>query len=168
MKNRLFVLLFAIMATNLALFAKEKGDKNTKRETKKIRVVSDIVDAHDMYIYGAAFSPVDSIVYLTDEQKLDGAQMHLKTKFLVSRDELSKQLRNQMLLEGEKNFSCCIVYSQDIKKLDKKFIKQVDYYKKHGFTVNIIGQDRFAFKAVRTEYNENGYATEEIEIPVEE
>lgn len=163
--KKIIFLLIALMTFTLS-FAQKKEAK--KKKTKKIEVVSDIVDAHGMYVYGVAFSPVDSVVYMTDEQELKDAQIHLHTKFIVARNELSNQLRNQMLLEGEKNFSCCVVYSKDLKKLDKKYLKQAAYYKKRGYTVNHISQDRFLFKAVRTEYNEGGYATEEIEVPVEE
>ena len=42
------------------------------------------------------------------------------------------------------------------------------FYQKHGFKVNNIRSDRFVFKAVRTAYTEGGYATEKIEVPVEE
>ena len=42
------------------------------------------------------------------------------------------------------------------------------FYQKHGFKVNNIRSDRFVFKAVRTAYTEGGYATEDIEVPVEE
>jgi hypothetical protein len=162
--KKIVIFLMALL-TMTASYA-QKSKANVK--TKKVQVVSDIVDAHGMYVYGVAFSPVDSVVYITDEQELDGAQMHLRTKFIVGRDELSKQLQRQMMLEGEKNFSCCVVYSQDIKKLDKKYQKQISYYKKRGFTVNQLSRDRFLFKAVRREYTEGGYATEEIEVPVEE
>ncbi len=162
--KKIVIFLMALL-TMTASYA-QKSKANVK--TKKVQVVSDIVDAHGMYVYGVAFSPVDSVVYITDEQELDGAQMHLRTKFIVGRDELSKQLQRQMMLEGEKNFSCCAVYSQAIKKLDKKYQKQISYYKKRGFTVNQLSRDRFLFKAVRREYTEGGYATEEIEVPVEE
>lgn len=162
--KKIILLLIALLTIGGVSAQKQKE----KKKTKKVEVVSDIVDAYDMYVYGIAFSPVDSIVYITEKQKLEGAQIHLRTKFLVARNELSNQLHKQMLLEGEKNFSCCVVYSQNQKDIDKRYLKQIAYYKKHGFTVNNINQDRFVFKAVRTEYNEGGYATEEIEIPVDE
>ena len=162
--RKIVVLLIALLTMSASYAQKEKA----KTKTKKVQVVSDIVDAYDMYVYGVAFSPIDSVVYITDVQKLEGAQMHLKTKFIVSREELSRQLKNQMMLEGEKNFSSCVVYGQDIKKLEKKHQKQLAYYNKRGFQVNQLTTDRFVFKAVRTEYNEEGYATEEIEVPVEE
>lgn len=165
--KKIFVLILAMLSVS-TLSAREPKAKSGKGKTKKIEVVSDIVDAHEMYVYGIAFSPIDSVVYITDVQHLDDAQIHLRTKFIVSRNELSNQLRNQMLLEGEKNFSCCVVYDQNLKKLEKKYQKQQRYYNKHGFRVNNIRIDRFKFKAVRTAYTEGGYATEEIEIPVEE
>lgn len=164
--KKILVVFLALYVVN-AVVAEPKAEKE-KGKTRKVSVVSDIVDAYEMYVYGVAFSPIDSVVYMTDEQKLDGAQIHLRSKFLVARNELSNQLRNQMLLEGEKNFSCCVVYSPKIKDLDKKYLKQAAFYKKRGFKVMHISQDRFVFKAVRTEYNDEGYATEEVEVPVSE
>ena len=61
-----------------------------------------------------------------------------------------------------------MVYGQELKKLEKKYQKLQKFYQKHGFKVNNIRSDRFVFKAVRTAYTEGGYATEEIEVPVEE
>lgn len=162
--RKIILIVMALLTVCLSFAQKQKP----KGKTKKIQVVSDVVDAYEMYVYGVAFSPTDSVVYITEKQKLEGAQIHLRSKFLVARNELSNQLRKQMLLEGEKNYSCCVVYSQNMKDIDKKYLKQIAYYKKRGFTINNINQDRFVFKAVRTEYNEGGYATEEIEVPVEE
>lgn len=165
--KKIFLLIIALASIS-AVNAREPKDKDGKKgKTKKIEVVSDIVDAHEMYIYGVAFSPIDSVAYITDIQKIDDAQIHLRTKFIVSRNEYSNQLKKQMLLEGEKNFSCCVVYGQKLKKLEKKYQKLQKFYQKHGFKVNNIRSDRFVFKAVRTAYTEGGYATEEIEVPVE-
>ena len=110
--KKIFLLIIALASIS-AVNAREPKDKDGKKgKTKKIEVVSDIVDAHEMYIYGVAFSPIDSVAYITDIQKIDDAQIHLRTKFIVSRNEYSNQLKKQMLLEGEKNFSCCVVYGQ--------------------------------------------------------
>lgn len=144
------------------------GVNAQKSEKHKIRYVSDIVDAHGMYVYGVAFSPVDSVVYFTDKMSMDDAQIHLRTKFLVAREELSSQLRNHMIFEGEKNRTCCVVFDKDSRKLDKKYQKQIDYYRKRDYLVKFISSDRFQFKAVRTEYTDEGYAVEEKEVALEE
>ncbi len=146
----------------------KQSDKKKKVRKKKIQVVSDVVDAHGMYVYGIAYSPIDSIVYVTEQQSLDDAQIHLNTKFLVARNELSNQLRNHMMLEGEKNRTCCVVYNKDPEKLDKKYKKLLKHYQKRGFLVKLLDNSRFTFKAVRTEYTEGGYAVEEKEIVVED
>ena len=182
MAKKIFILVFLCIGLTASLSAQNdkpspgghpgpedprKEAVDAKKGKQKIRYVSDIVDAHEMYLYGIAYSPVDSVVYFTDEMSLDGAQIHLRTKFLVARNELSSQLRNHMVFEGEKNRTCCVVFSQDSKKLDKKYLKQVEYYKKRGYLVKFINSDRFQFKAVRTEYTDEGYAIEEKEVSVE-
>lgn len=129
-----FYILLVIMAT-MAMAA----NAQTKTEDKKV------------YIFGVCFAPTDSVVYMTDELILDNAQLTKKKGFLVGRTELSRQLRDYMVSKGLGRLVCSVSFSTNLKKLDKKYVKQANYFRKHGYLIRSVDQTEFRFNTVRFE-----------------
>ena len=59
-----------------------------------IGVSAKVVCVPKLYAFGFSASFNDSIVYFTDIQEIDSAWINEKTKFLISRDNYSYQLKN--------------------------------------------------------------------------
>ncbi len=125
----------------------KKASKKAKADKKRI----EYVDAGKLYIYGVALSPMDSVVYITDELQLDSAQLEKKTEFLFGRESLSKQLADFMANKGEKNRICSITFANSVKDIDKKYGQQVKKLQKQGYLVKHIDQGEFRFVAIRKE-----------------
>lgn len=52
--------------------------------------------AENAYIYGIAFSPTDSVIYMTDIRMLENVTINKKTLFLASRNEYASQMKKYM------------------------------------------------------------------------
>lgn len=115
---------------------KKKAEKAEKKSTSRV------------YLYGVAMSMQDSVVYMTDELILDDAVLYNKNTFLEGRDQLSAQLSDHMAQKGEKNRVCSVTFAKNVKKLDKKYLRQVEKLKKRGYLVKSVGQGEFRFKSV--------------------
>ena len=75
------------------------------------------------YIFGFASSFNDSTVYFTDVQKVDSAYFTRKSKFLVSRENYSYQLRDYLEQKGAGNRTCIVMFDFNQKKAEKKWNK---------------------------------------------
>lgn len=128
----------------------EPGAKMPKQEKKKA-VKTEKKTTTRVYLYGVAMSMQDSVVYMTDELILDDAVLYNKKIFLEGRDQLSSQFASYMAQKGDKNHICSVTFAKDIKKLDKKYLKQADKLKKKGYLVKSVGQGEFRFKSVTKE-----------------
>jgi len=83
-----------------------------------------------VYAFGVAASFTDTLVYYTDIQVLDSAQL-TKEGFLLKRDLYSYQLKNYLVDNNLQENSTCMVYFSDKKgKLDKEASKLMEKYKK--------------------------------------
>ncbi len=155
--NRILMILMAFTMVFTAYAEPENGGKQSKKEAKaqkkkmKREAKPEVINAGRLYIYGLAYSPADSVVYMTDELILDNAQLEKKTKFLVGREILSGQLANHMALKGEKNRICTVTFAETVKKLDKRYAKQVEKLRKRGFLIKHVGQGEFRFSAPAAE-----------------
>lgn len=154
--------MLGVQASYSTAMGKSKKTKEEKRLEKlealraqeaaeESKWKNSIKEVGNIYIYGIALSPVDSVVYITDELILEKAQMNKKNKFLIGRNELSAQLRSHLNERGITNRTCCVTFNRDLKKLDKAFIKQKEYFKKRGFLVKVVDQTEFRFRTIRTE-----------------
>ena len=72
-------------------------------------------DAKTAYIFGFASSFNDSTVYFTDVQKVDSAYFTRKSKFLVSRENYSYQLRDYLEQQGAGKRTCIVMFDFDQK-----------------------------------------------------
>lgn len=80
-------------------------------------------DVKTAYIFGFASSFNDSTVYFTDVQKVDSAYFTRKSKFLVSRENYSYQLRDYLEQQGAGKRTCIVMFDFDQKKAEKKWNK---------------------------------------------
>lgn len=129
---------------------KEKKPKGAKEKpVQKTTQAEKIVDAKKMFIYGIAYSPVDSVAYFTEIAPLDSAQITKKTKFLVNRYELSIQLKEYMKSIGMGDRTCCVVFNQSENALRKDYEKTQKKYTKNKFLVLHLENSKSLFRVVR-------------------
>ena len=112
---------------------KEKAEKS--EEPKRI------------YLYGVSIDFNDSLVYMTDVQSLDSVLI-LKDGSLQNYASYSQQLR--IFLEGsqnESNQTCAVIYSDNKKKLEKRYVKMRKRYQADKNTVLMkVGSEAFVFR----------------------
>ena len=99
-----------------------------------------------VYAFGISASFTDSVVYFTDIQVLDSAEVS-KEGFLAHRELYSYQLKN--FLEDnqlQQNSTCMIYFSENRKKLEKEATKILNKYKRNNrMTVSRIDGEKFRF-----------------------
>ena len=92
------------------------------------------VKTSHMYMFGFAASFVDSTLYLTDVQDVQGAWYDTKDKCLMLRDSYSDQLKEYMKEKmGQPNRVCLVIFAKTKKKAEKKYQKlKKKYMSKDG------------------------------------
>lgn len=128
---------------------KEKKQKKKKAPKSSLKIVN------EMFLYGVALNPSDSIIYITDEQTIDSAQVDKKTKFLVNREDYSYQLKTYMDGHGQPNRTCMTIYATSIKELDAKYKKQAKYLKKNGYVIKNLPRTDFHYMAIKPSTDED-------------
>ena len=103
MKYLVLVALFAAMST--------------KAEAKHVLL-------EHMYMFGFSASFVDSTLYLTDIQDVQGVWYDTKAKAMLGRDSYSDQLKEYMKDKmGQPNRVCLVLYATTKKQAEKKYQK---------------------------------------------
>jgi hypothetical protein len=100
-----------------------------------------------VYMYGVSVDFNDSVVYLTDVQYLDSIVIN-KDGSLLNYSSYSHQFK--MYLEGtlgEDNQTCAVVYSDNKKNLEKRFVKiRKRYLSDKEKVLRRVGADAFVFR----------------------
>ncbi len=123
-----FLLLAALMLTAIA-------------EAKPIK-------SSHTYMFGFSASFKDSVVYITDIQDVQGAWIDSKTKFLLARDEYSRQLKSYLSDSLQQQDRVCLVIFQMTKrKAEKEYLKLMKKYKK-GYELRYVNAKEFLFKPI--------------------
>ena len=110
----LFVSMLGIML--LSSFSAPKDKKEKEEEPKRV------------YMYGVSLNFNDSVVYMTDVQYLDSILIQ-KDGSLQNYANYSQQMK--IFLEGtlgESNQTCAVIYSDNRKKLEKRYVKMRKRY----------------------------------------
>lgn len=103
-----------------------------------------------LYAFGFSASFNDSIVYFTDIQVIDSAWINDKTKFLISRDNYSYQLKNYFTSIGQEHRTCVISFALTRKEIEKKYKKMKEKYVKAGnFSIKNVSKNDFHFAAIK-------------------
>ncbi len=130
-----FILASMLGIILLSSFAAPKEKKDKSDEPKRI------------YLYGVSIDFNDSLVYMTDVQSLDSVLI-LKDGSLQNYASYSQQLR--IFLEGsqnESNQTCAVIYSDNKKKLEKRYVKMRKRYQADKNTVLMkVGSEAFVFR----------------------
>lgn len=118
-------------------------------------------DAHakkvkrDIYLFGCSASFTDSIIYITDVQVIEGAQVDSKSLVLNNRDSYSAQLRDYLAdKKGQPHRTCFVMFSDKAKKITKKLAKLKKLYtlKSPGkYDVRYLKLEDFRFTVVADE-----------------
>ncbi len=129
MKSLRFILLLAV--TMLAIGASAKIEKTDQ-----------------VYMFGFSASFKDSVVYATDIQNVKGMWMETKAKFLISRDEYSRQFKDYLTEKLQLQDRVCMVFFYTKKKqAEKEFLKLMKKYQK-GYEVRYVNATEFKFEAI--------------------
>lgn len=100
-----------------------------------------------VYMYGVSVDFNDSTVYLTDVQYLDSVVIN-KDGSLFNYSSYSHQFK--MYLEGmlgEDNQTCAVIYSDNKKNLEKRFVKiRKRYLSDKEKVLRRVGTDAFVFR----------------------
>ena len=124
------------------LFAKDKPEKD--KEKKKTTTIY-------MFGVGAAFG--DSVVYITDVNRVDSVVYEKKTGYLKDRADYSMQLKEYLEKKlGLERRTCAVFYSDSKAKADKKYQKLYKTYNNGGTSSVIkLGTDEFRYVCVKEE-----------------
>ena len=116
-----------------------------------------------VYMFGIAASFNDSTVYFTAVQEVDSAWIYSKnkSKFLVSRENYSYQLRDYLESRGENNRTCAVFFGTNHKKVEGQWVKLHNKYTtlpkqkknkrggdKPAYHVKVINNGEFFFKPI--------------------
>lgn len=104
--------------------------------------------AENAYIYGIAYSPTDSVIYMTDVRMLENVTVNKKTKFLSSRNEYASQMKRYMEGEGINDYVCATVFKLTYNAIHKDYAKLKKQYEKKGMLIKTIDQLKFQFQPI--------------------
>ena len=121
--------------------------KGTKKE-KKTSVDKTLKTVGQLYVYGIAYSPKDSVVHFTDILFIKNAKVAKKTGFLENRGDYSNQLKTYLESHGDHNRTCVLVYNEKLGKLSKDYDKVQARYTKKKFVVKNVSQTDFRFNTI--------------------
>lgn len=111
-------------------------------------LLSVVAKAENAYIYGIAFSPTDSVIYMTDIRMLENVTVNQKTRFLASRNEYASQMKQYMESEGINDYVCATVYKLTYNEIRKDYAKLKKQYEKKRLLIKIIDQLKFQFQPI--------------------
>lgn len=100
-----------------------------------------------IYMFGFSASFADSLIYITDIQKVDSACFQDKSGLLLNRTSYSNQL--QFFLERSENrikTTCVTFCNEDLKKLQKEYAEVWNKYSKdRSVIVKKLTKEQFRF-----------------------
>lgn len=136
-----FISALFLIVPNI-LFAKDKPE-NDKEKSKTTTIY--------MFGVGAAFG--DSVVYITDVNRVDSVVYEKKTGYLKDRADYSMQLKEYLEKKlGLERRTCAVFYSDSKAKADKKYQKLYKTYNNGGTSSVIkLGTDAFRYVCVKEE-----------------
>lgn len=102
---------------------KVKSTKKKKIKGQKKFIVEDTV-SNPVWVFGFSASFTDSIIYMTDIQRIPDAKITKKTKFLSDASDFSSQLKYYLETEQNMKNRTCVVF-HDAKKanIEKKYVE---------------------------------------------
>lgn len=142
--RRLALISAILMIVPNVVFAKGNPGDDEKKEKSKTSSIY-------MFGIGAAFG--DSIVYVTDVNRVDSVVYDKKTGYLKDRANYSIQLKDYLENKlGLEKRTCAVFYSDNKAKIDKKHQKLLKTYSS-GSTSSVkkLSVDEFRYVCVKDE-----------------
>ena len=121
--------------TDLDKMRNQKQDKNS-------RVV-------DIYIFGASFSLLDSVLYVSYPQKMENVTVNNR-RFLKGRADLEKQFADYLSNGSESSQLSTIYFSEKLKKLEKNRTRLIKRNSKRN-RFDLVQMPEFQFTAIPVE-----------------
>ena len=145
-KWRLFLIaLLGVLTLSVSAAPKEKTQKEKAPKVKEKTIKAE--EPKRVYMYGISVNFNDSVVYLTDVQRLDSVIIDDEGA-IQNYAGYSMQLK--VYLEGtlgKVNQTCAVVYSEKKKKLEKRYLKaRKKFLANKDKVLHQIGATDFAFQ----------------------
>lgn len=101
------------------------------------------------YMAGIAISFTDSMVFITDLQRIDSVTIEQKRYFLMDRQLYGMQLQNYLQTKhGGEHYVTAICFGKKKKKMERRYLALCKQYTKRAdFRVTLIDQSQFRFHA---------------------
>ena len=121
MKEPFFLVLLFCLTCSLPLSAKPKDKSRAKKEQVSYKQQEPVMKP--VSIFGLGISFTDSVVYLTEVQRLDSAWITPSKHFLMDRALYSLQLQYYMEHQGVKNSICSVIFNKGASKTKRQWAK---------------------------------------------
>lgn len=139
MKSIICTALLGIILT-APLSAQERQDtQQTEEKTAQT--------ARPAYIFGVGISLTDSVVYISEIQKLEQAVIEKKTKFLTRMPDYADQYQSFLENTYPGHITSAVFYAEKKEQAEKKRAKLIRHYaqKKHLMKEEEVSADNFKF-----------------------
>ena len=145
-KWRLFLIaLLGVLTLSVSAAPKEKTQKEKAPKVKEKTIKAE--EPKRVYMYGISVNFNDSVVYLTDVQRLDDIIINAEG---AMQNYAGYSLQLKVYLEGslgKVNQTCAVIYADKKRKLEKRFIKtRKKYLADKDKVLRQIGATDFAFQ----------------------
>lgn len=119
-----------------------------KNQVEKIDTRKTETYATPLYMFGVSAQFGDTVVYVTELQKIEDAHLTRKYDYLAGRADYSYQLASHLADNyGAKDQTSSVFFDKNVKKLMKRYSKVMNrYLKDNSVRVTIIGLDQFKYK----------------------
>lgn len=121
MKASSFMVLLLCLTCSLPLSARPKDKGKAKKEPVSYKQEEPVMKPVSMFGVGISFT--DSVVYMTELQRVDSAWITPSKKFLMDRSLYSLQLQYYMEHQGVKNSICSVFFSKSAGKVKRQWTK---------------------------------------------
>ena len=104
-----------------------------------------------VYMFGFSASFTDSLIYFTDIQAVDSAQIDQKTHFLLYRNLYAQQLQDYFAASMQPNRVCIVMYALTKEEAEKKFLKMRRIYTKKNqasYDIRYLTENEFRFNPI--------------------
>lgn len=105
-----------------------------------------------VYMFGFSASFTDSLVYFTDIQTVDSAQIDPKTHFLQYRNIYAQQLQDYFSANMQPNRVCIVMYALSQEDAEKKYLKMRRLYTKKSkanYDIRYLTVGEFKFSPIQ-------------------
>lgn len=113
-------------------------------------------EVRSIYMFGFSASFSDSLIYITDIQKVDSVRFQDKSGLLMNRTSYSNQLQFYLEREMNRSKTTCVTFcNEDLKKLQKERNEIWNKYSKdRSVIVKTLTKEQFEFEPENYDANQ--------------